>query len=130
MQISHAFYTFIKEHSGDDLAQLLLSAGRYPDIDVPFAVEQIRARRYIREKLPTWYANDSLLYPSKIAVEQCSSEQTARYKQRLIKDQNRVFDLTGGLGIDTYFFSQKVDRISYVERSKECFDIAMYNFSQ
>ena len=128
MQISQTLYSFIKEHADDDLAQLLLSANRYPDIDVPFAVGQIRARRYIREKLPTWYANDSLLFPSKMAIEQCSSEQTARYKQRLIQTEKQVCDLTGGLGVDTYFFAQKVERVSYVERSKECFETAMYNF--
>ena len=130
MQTSDVFFAFINEHTDDDLALLLLAAGRYPEIDMPFAVEQIRARRYIREKLPTWYANRSLLFPSKIAVEQCSSEQTARYKQRLIRDENHVCDATGGLGIDTYSFAQKVSRVSYVEQAKECFDIAMYNFSR
>jgi len=130
MQGSQALYSFIKEHADDDLAQLLLSAGRYPAIDVPFAVEQIRARRYIREKLPRWYADDSLLFPSKIAVEQCSSEQTARYKQRLLHDEKSVCDLTGGLGVDTYFFAQKAENVHYIERSKACFDIAMYNFAQ
>ena len=130
MQVSQALYSFIKEHADDDLTQLLLSASRYPEIDVPFAVEQIRARRYIREKLPIWYANSDLLFSAKIAVEQCSSEQTARYKQRLIQNEQHLCDLTGGLGIDTYFFAQKVNRVSYVERSKECFDIAMYNFAK
>jgi 16S rRNA G966 N2-methylase RsmD len=130
MQVSQAFYSYIKEHAEDDLAQLLLSADRYPDIDVPFAVEQIRARRYIREKLPAWYANDWLLYPSKIAVEQCSSEQTAQYKQRLIKEGQQVCDLTGGLGVDTCYFAQKANQVVYVERSEKCFETAMYNFSQ
>ena len=130
MQVSQAFFAFIKEHTDDDLAQLLLAADRYPEIDVPFAAEQIRARRFIREKLPTWYVNRSLLFPSKIAVEQCSSEQTALYKQRLIRNEKHVCDLTGGLGVDTYYFAQKVRCVTYIERSRECFDIAMYNFSQ
>ena len=130
MQQSQALFSFLKEHADDDLAQLLLSANRYPTIDVPFAVEQIRARRSIRNKLPTWYANASLLFPSKMAVEQCSSEQTARYKQRLLSDEKHLCDLTGGLGVDTYFFAQKMEKVMYVERSKPCFDIAMYNFSQ
>jgi hypothetical protein len=121
---------FIKEHADDDLAQLLLSANRYPEIDVPFAVEQIRARRSIREKLPSWYANPTLLFPSKMAVEQCSSEQTAHYKQRLLHDEKSLCDLTGGLGVDTYFFARSVEQVTYIERSKACFDIAMYNFSQ
>jgi len=130
MHISEAFYKFIKNHADDDLAQLLLAAGRYPEIDVPFAVEQIRARRYIRDKLPTWYQNEALLYPSKMAVEQCSSEQTARYKQRLVENSHHVCDLTGGLGVDACFFAMETNHVSYVERAKACFDIAMYNFQQ
>ena len=130
MQTSDVFFAFINEHADDDLALLLLAAGRYPEIDMPFAVEQIRARRYIREKLPAWYTNRLLLFPSKIAVEQCSSEQTALYKQRLIRNEKHVCDATGGLGVDTYYFAQKVSRVTYIEQSKECFDIAMYNFSQ
>jgi hypothetical protein len=126
----NTLYSFIKEHADDDLVQLLLSANRYPEIDVPFAVEQIRARRSIRDKLPTWYANPMLLFPSKTAVEQCSSEQTARYKQRLLQDEKHLCDLTGGLGVDTYFFALNVKQVTYVERSKACFDIAMNNFSQ
>ena len=123
-------FPFIEEHANDDLAELLLSAKRYPAIDVPFAVEQIRARRAIGEKLPTWHANTSLLFPSKIAVEQCSSEQTARYKLRLLRDEKSLCDLTGGLGVDMYFFAQRVPQVMYVERSRKCFDIAMYNFAQ
>ena len=129
-RLLNTLLSFIEEHAEDDLAQLLLSANRYPDMDVPFAVEQIRARRYIREKLPTWYADTSLLFPSKMAVEQCSSEQTARYKQRLLCGEKHLCDLTGGLGVDTYFFARQVQQVSYVERSKTCFDIAMYNFSR
>jgi len=129
-RLLNTLYSFINEHSEDDLAELLLSAKRYPAIDVPFAVDQIRARRAIREKLPTWFVNTSLLFPSKMAVEQCSSEQTARYKLRLLRDEKSLCDLTGGLGVDMYFFARSVPQVIYVERSSECFDIAMHNFSQ
>lgn len=107
MKQTDEFRRFVKEHAGDDLTRLLLSASRYPSIDVPFAVDQIASRRQIREKLPLWYANDDLLFPSKISAEQCSSEQTASYKQRLVKEDETLCDLTGGLGIDSYYFSGK-----------------------
>ena len=74
---------FIKEHASDDLNRLLLSASRYPGIDIPFVVDQLKSRRQIKDKLPSWYQNDRLVFPAKIAAEQCSSEQTALYKQRL-----------------------------------------------
>ncbi|MEG2066368.1 MAG: SAM-dependent methyltransferase [Tannerellaceae bacterium] len=119
---------FITEHMGEDLTRLLLSAARYPQIDVPFAVEQIAARRQIREKLPSWYANPALLFPAKIAAEQCSSEQTALYKQRLVTTDQTLCDLTGGLGIDSYFFSRKVKKVTYIERFDAYCSVARRNF--
>lgn len=121
--------TFIKVHIDDDLDRLLLSAARYPEIDIPFVVEQIAVRRHIREKLPSWYANESLVFPSKTAGEQSSSEQTARYKQRLLNGERLLYDLTGGLGVDSYFFSQQIETVVYVERSDVCFSAAVHNFS-
>lgn len=86
MKQTDEFRQFVKEHAGDDLTRLLLSASRYPSVDVSFAVEQIASRHQIKDKLPVWYANDALLFPSKISAEQCSSEQTALYKQRLVEE--------------------------------------------
>ena len=119
---------YVKEHQSDDVAKLLLGAHRHPDLDIPFLVEQIEARRQIRDKLPSWYANDALWFPAKIAAEQCSSEQTARYKQRLVLADDRLCDLTGGLGIDSYFFSRKVQQVVYVERFPAYCEAARHNF--
>jgi len=130
MEISDKFFSFIGEHAADDLSQLLLSSARYPDVDVPFAVEQIAARRHVRDKLPLWSADGRLLFPSRTAAEQCSSELTARYKQRLLDGKIRVCDLTGGLGVDTYYFSLHAGQVAYIERDAVCFDTAMYNFKR
>lgn len=120
---------FIKEHADDDPARLLLSASRYPDMNIPFLAEQIAARRQIREKLPSWYGNDALIFPAKIAAEQCSSEQTALYKQKLVEPEWCMYDLTGGLGIDSYSFSRKVSRLFYIERFPLYCEAAQHNFS-
>ena len=119
---------FIKEHASDDLNRLLLSASRYPGIDIPFVVDQLKSRRQIKDKLPSWYQNDRLVFPAKIAAEQCSSEQTALYKQRLVYPQAHVCDLTGGLGIDSYFFSRKVQQVTYIERFPAYCEAAIHNF--
>ncbi|MDR1623548.1 MAG: SAM-dependent methyltransferase [Tannerellaceae bacterium] len=119
---------FIKEHAGDNPERLLLGASRYPGIDVPFAVEQLVARRQIREKLPSWAANDALAFPSIIAAEQCSSEQTARYKQRLIGHAACLCDLTGGLGIDSLAFSGKARKVIYIEKQGSYCSAARHNF--
>lgn len=128
MKLTPAIKTFINEHAGDDLNRLLLSAARYPETDVPFAVEQIAARRQIKDKLPEWYANQDLVFPAKITVEQSSSEQTARYKQRLVGEDQRLCDLTGGLGIDSYYFSRKLRQVVYIERFETYCEAARHNF--
>lgn len=129
MKQTDEFRQFVKEHAADDLTRLLLSASRYPSIDVAFAVEQIASRRQIREKLPMWYANEALLFPSKISAEQCSSEQTASYKQRLVKEGDSLCDLTGGLGIDSYYFSRQVGHVTYIERFPAYCEAARNNFA-
>jgi hypothetical protein len=91
-------------------------------------VGQIVARRQIRDKLPSWLSNDELLFPSGIAAEQCSSEQTAQYKQRLIGQATRLCDLTGGLGVDSLSFSYKAQQVIYIERSAGCCEAARHNF--
>ncbi|MDR1779516.1 MAG: SAM-dependent methyltransferase [Tannerella sp.] len=128
MDINNSLFSFIKEHQNADVVQLLLAANRYPDVDVRFAATQIAARQHIKDKLPLWYDNDRLLFPSLLAVEQCSSELTALYKSDLLDGEKFICDLTGGLGVDTYFFSQRTDNVLYVENDKPCFNTAMYNF--
>ena len=119
---------FIRDHASDDANRLLLGAKKYPQLDVPFLVDQILSRRQIREKLPSWYANEELVFPAKIAAEQCSSERTALYKQRLVSSSDALCDLTGGLGIDRCFFSRKVRQLTYVERFPVYCEAARHNF--
>ncbi|MDH6357563.1 RsmD family RNA methyltransferase [Parabacteroides sp. PF5-9] len=128
MLLTDALKEFIRQHTNDDLNDLLLKASRYPGIDIPFVVDQLSARRQIKEKLPTWYCNEALIFPSKIAAEQCSSEPTAYYKQRLVNSDDHLVDLTGGLGVDTWAFSQKVKKVTYIERFPTYCKAASHNF--
>ncbi|MDR0742786.1 MAG: SAM-dependent methyltransferase, partial [Tannerella sp.] len=121
---------FIRDHAEDDVLQLVLNASRYKGVDVRFAAGQIAARRRIKDKLPEWYANDGLIYPSPLAAEQCSSRQTALYKQRLVGEEDCVCDLTGGLGADAYFLSLRAKSLTYVERNASYCEAAEYNMKQ
>lgn len=127
LPLSAHLQDFIARHESDSTESLLLHAQLYPDIDVPFAVNQILARKNIKDKLPLWYANRELIFPSRIATEQCSSETTASYKQQLIKGDT-VCDLTGGLGIDSWYFAQKAKKVTYIERFPEYCRAAEHNF--
>ena len=127
MQMTETLQNFILGHAEDDVSQLLLNASRYKNINIKAAVEQIIARRQIKDKLPSWHNDSRLFYPSTLAAEQCSSEKTAKYKQRLVSSDDVLCDLTGGLGVDSYFFSQKVRHVTYVEQDEKYCDAARYN---
>jgi hypothetical protein len=118
---------FIQEHLNDATDRLLLSAHRYPDVDVAEAVAQIEARRQLRQKLPEWYALPGLIMGGRVPAEQCSSELTARYKQRLVEGDT-LADLTGGMGVDLYYMSRGVRAAYYVERQPELCAAARHNF--
>jgi hypothetical protein len=89
---------------------------------------QATGQRIAQEKIPTWYACKEVLYPVRLSMEQCSSEETARYKASLVQGESLV-DLTGGLGVDCYFMSQAVQRATYVEQQTELCQLARHNFA-
>lgn len=126
MKYQHSIYDFITEYADADVNRLRLM-NIQADFDVAWAILQIEARRKIRHKLPSWAAHMELVFPSLLSTEQCSSVQTAQYKQQLIGTGD-LADLTGGLGIDSYYFSKKASRIVYVERVAEYCKAACSNF--
>ncbi len=120
---------FIIQHKDDDTDSLLLSAKRYPDIDVPYAVDQIEARRRLKNKLPEWYAvSDDLIMGGRIPAEQCSSEVTAKYKRSLVLGES-LCDLTGGMGVDLYYMSRGLKSAIYTERQHHLCEAAEHNFN-
>lgn len=123
------FFSFIKEHLDDDIHTLLLKKNKNFPFDYIFAVEQIEIRKKIKQKLPNWYENFRLIFPTKLSYEQASSEITAQYKQRLLQG-NSVCDLTGGLGIDSFYFSQAAQQAIYVEINRDYCEAAIHNFSE
>ena len=135
---------FIEMHADDDVHQLAFLTARYPDVDMPFALNQIAGRRMARTKLPLWAATEGLIYPSHLSMEQCSSEQTAIYKAALVRrismfisSQSPVptqplpfqwVDLTGGMGVDFSFIAPLFQRSVYVERQSQLCEMARNNF--
>ena len=107
----------------------MLHRDRWPDIDMAEAVKCIQGRVKARSKLPLWYAEPGLVYPQSLSLEQCSSQATALYKQRFVNSGDRVADLTGGLGVDSWSLSQAAASVDYFERSEELCACARHNFS-
>ena len=114
---------FISENSDKDLSRLILDKKKYPEIDMELAINCIESRRKLKGKVHEWYGNGRLIFPLKLSAEQCSSSATGHYKSELaarIADSERwtIADLTGGLGVDSWFFSQKAAKVIYNERRR------------
>ena len=118
---------FIRENANKDIRTLALSGSKYPDVDMPFALDQIAGRQTARKKIPRWAAIDDVVYPPHLSMEQCSSEQTALYKASMVEGETLV-DLTGGFGVDFSFMSCGFKKAIYVERQKHLCEIADSNF--
>ena len=129
--------TFIEEHKLDDPNRLLLKYKIVDDVPVSIIVDQIKGRKKAKEKLPTWYKNAQTVFPPSINIEQSSSEQTAQYKREIIANVlenerlvNRMLDLTGGFGVDSFFLSKLFNEAYFVENDKNLIDIAIHNHHQ
>ena len=121
---------FIEQNLDADIRQLALKGCRDKDVDLDAAIRQIAGRQTARRKLPSWAALDGILYPPHLNMEQCSSEQTARYKAGICSSHpspKTLVDLTGGFGVDFAFMSEAFDEATYVERNSELFAISSAN---
>ena len=126
--INKQTWEFIRQHTADDVRKLALQGTKDSDVDLPMALQQIAGRQTALKKLPSWAAIDGVLYPPHLNMEQCSSEQTARYKAQLAGSGDTYVDLTGGLGVDFYWMSQHFKQRVYVEQNNDLCTLAEYNF--
>ena len=126
--VNQATRNYIQEHAGDDVRQLALQGSKDPEVDMTFALEQIAGRQKARTKIPSWAAIDGIIYPPHLSMEQCSSEQTARYKACFAGKGGLIVDLTAGFGVDIAFISQSFERAVHVERQSSLCAISSENY--
>jgi Protein-L-isoaspartate carboxylmethyltransferase len=125
---------FIRSHYNEDVRSLALQSQRYKGVNMPVALTQIAGWRKAVEKIPSWSKIEDIAYPVHLSLEQCSSENTARFKAGIIESMisengdESLTDLTGGFGIDCAFLAPLFQRVTYVERQQELCEIATYNF--
>ncbi|AOW10438.1 THUMP-like domain-containing protein [Flavobacterium gilvum] len=120
---------FIDSNIGVSVSKLALQKNPFPIVEWISVLNQIAAKSKAKEKLPTWFSTKNIIYPSKISVEQTSSEKTALYKSTLISGENLI-DLTGGFGIDDYYFSKKIKNVTHCEINSELSQIVQHNCKQ
>lgn len=146
--MNQATQDFICQHQDDDVRQLAFLGSKYPEVDMPFALDQIRGRKMARVKLPRWASLEGIIYPPHISMEQCSSESTALYKAELaarllglpasssgteMKAENEIefVDLTGGFGVDFSYIAARLGvKSMYVERQVHLCEAAKENFGR
>lgn len=119
---------FLEEHIKGDIHKIALSRSPFDNISSRELAEQLDSRRRAEKKLPLWFKTSGIIFPPKLSIEQSSSELTAAYKSELIKG-NKIIDLTGGFGVDTYFFSKKAKEVVHCEKSRELSILAGHNLS-
>ena len=118
---------FIQKQIGVSVATLALQKNPFPDVDWITILNQIEAKSKSKEKLPTWFKTENIIYPSKISVEQTSSEKTARYKASLVSG-GTLIDLTGGFGVDDLYFSKIMKNVIHCEIDEELSKLVQHNF--
>lgn len=128
--IDSATWAFIRDHAQDDVRRLAFLADKFPAVDMPLALSQIKGRQVARLKIPSWAAVDGIVYPPHLSLEQCSGEVAARYKGRLARrlGVRSLVDLTGGLGVDFCWMAREAQEALYVERQVSLCELARVNF--
>lgn len=118
---------FINKNLKADISKLLFKGSSFDNITIQELVEQIESKYKSLSKLPTWFKTENIYYPKKLNIEQTSSEITAKYKANLITG-NTLIDLTGGFGVDTYYFSKQFKEVIHCEINNELSEIVTHNF--
>lgn len=124
---------FVCEHPEADPTSLALGKGKLKDIDIDLAINTLESRRKLKDKMPQWYGQPRMIFPAKLSAEQCSSTLTGRYKAGLAAliaggKPFRIADLTGGLGVDTWYFSMEASEVLYNEMQDSLCMAAKHNF--
>lgn len=117
---------YIQAHQDADVHKMAMAKDPFPGVSGKELAGQIAARKKSVRKLPTWFNTELIYYPPLLSVEQCSSETTAAYKAGLIRG-NQLIDLTGGFGVDSYYFSKVSNSVIHCEINEELSQIANYN---
>ncbi len=117
---------FIHQNLQVDIPTLSLKKSPFALVSSKELAEQIDSKKRCEFKLPRWFNTQGIYYPAKIAIEQASSEITAKYKAELIQGKELI-DLTGGIGVDTLFFAMKITSVTHCEINQDLSEIAEYN---
>lgn len=118
---------FINTNLKQNINSLALKKNPFPDYEWSWILNQIQAKQKAEKKLPTWFANEDVIFPSTLSVEQTSSETLAKFKSQLISGENLI-DLTGGFGVDDFYFAKRFTKVIHCEFQEDLSAIVEHNF--
>lgn len=120
---------FINANIGTSISKLALQKNPFPEVDWIRILNQIESKSKAKDKLPNWFSTKNIIYPSKISIEQTSSQKTAQYKASIVSGESLI-DLTGGFGVDDYYFAEKIKNVAHCEINLELSAVVKHNFEQ
>lgn len=120
---------FISDNLKTEITKLILKGSPFSNVSVQELANQIVAKQKSEKKLPTWFSAENIFYPPKISIEQTSSEVTAKYKASLVSGDT-IIDITGGFGVDCYYFSKQFKAVIHCEINEELSEIVAFNYQQ
>ncbi len=128
LETNEKIKAYIRLHRGEDVRLLALKRNDFTADEHLYVLQQIAGWQIAKKKIPLWADNEDVVYPPHLSIEQCSSEETAIYKQSVIEKGDVYADLTGGMGVDFSFVSKNFEYSYYVEQNEELCRLAQQNF--
>lgn len=119
---------FLQENLDENPTVLALKPSPFPEVSMIEILEQLVSKNKAKTKLPTWFNTPNIYYPNKLNIEQTSSEITASYKAQVVSGDSLI-DITGGFGVDSYYFAKKFKVVSHCEINRDLHQIAKHNFN-
>ena len=95
---------------------------------IDFVRQHREALRSASQKWPTLARCEQYLFPPRLNREQSSSEAAACLKAKLVEPCQRVADLTGGMGVDSWALSAVATHVDYCERDAALCALTEQNF--
>lgn len=120
---------FITDNLKSDITKLIFKGSPFTDVSVQELANQIVAKQKSINKLPSWFSAENIYYPEKISIEQTSSEVTAKYKSKIVSGKN-IIDITGGFGVDCFYFSEHFKVVTHCEINNNLSEIVKHNYQQ
>lgn len=120
---------FISQNLKIDITKIILKGSPFSFVNIKEIADQIISKKKCEKKLPNWFFSKNIYYPNKISIEQTSSEVAAEYKAKLISGKS-IIDITGGFGVDCFYFSKKFEKVYHCEINEELSEIVNHNYNQ